>query len=92
MFNDTVGFTQISNGKFRINSRAIYRNLSSQIVTKLAQNLSVSEILNWIENETIRGRCSIENLRSTENTLLLFSHWEDVYLVTFEFCSFPFHF
>lgn len=38
------------------------------------------------------GKGFIDNFRSTENTLLLFSHWEDVYLGTFEFCSFPFHF
>ncbi|MBE8986760.1 Cfr10I/Bse634I family restriction endonuclease [Nostoc sp. LEGE 12450] len=55
MLNDTAWFTQVSNGKFRINSRAIYRNLSSEIVTKLAQNLSVSEILNWLKNETIKA-------------------------------------
>jgi hypothetical protein len=55
MLNNTVWFTEISNGKFRINSRAIYRNLSSEIVTKLAQNLSVSEILDWIKNETIKA-------------------------------------
>ncbi len=55
MLNDTVWFTEISNGNFRINSRAIYRNLSSEIVTKLAQNLSVSEILDWIKNETIKA-------------------------------------
>ena len=55
MLNDTVWFTEISNGKFRINSRAIYRNLSSEIVTKLAQNLSVSEILDWIKKETIKA-------------------------------------
>lgn len=55
MLNDAVWFTEISNGKFRINSRAIYRNLSSEIVTKLAQNLSVSEILDWIKNETIKA-------------------------------------
>lgn len=55
MLNDTVWFTEISNGKFRIDSRAIYRNLSSEIVTKLAQNLSVSEILDWIKKETIKA-------------------------------------
>jgi hypothetical protein len=52
MPNDTEWFTETSNGKFRINSTAIYRNLSSDIVAKLDQNLSVSEILDSIKNET----------------------------------------
>ncbi|WP_017653610.1 Cfr10I/Bse634I family restriction endonuclease [Fortiea contorta] len=55
MPNDTEWFTETSNGKFRINSRAIYRNLSSEIVTKLDQNLSVSEILDSIRTETSKA-------------------------------------
>jgi Cfr10I/Bse634I restriction endonuclease len=41
MLSNTAWFTETSNGKFRINSRAIYRNLSSDIVTKLTQNYMV---------------------------------------------------
>jgi hypothetical protein len=55
MLNDAVWFTETSKGKFRINSRAIYKNLSPEIVTRLSQNLSVSEILDWLKNETIQA-------------------------------------
>ncbi|AHJ29563.1 Cfr10I/Bse634I family restriction endonuclease [Nodularia spumigena CS-584] len=55
MFNNTEWLTENSNGKFRINSRAIYRDLSSKIVNKLDQNLSVSEILDWMRNETSKA-------------------------------------
>jgi hypothetical protein len=53
MINNTEWFTETPNGKFRINSRVIYRNLSSDILVKLDQNLSVNEILDWIKNEII---------------------------------------
>ncbi|MFM2063475.1 MAG: hypothetical protein RLZZ507_3145 [Cyanobacteriota bacterium] len=55
MLNNTEWFTETPSGKFRINSSVIYRNLSSEIVIKLAQNLSVSEILDWIKNEIIQA-------------------------------------
>ena len=51
----TDWFTTGRNRKIQINSIAIYRNLSSQIVTKLDNNLSVSEIINWIKSETIQA-------------------------------------
>nr|WP_264299940.1 Cfr10I/Bse634I family restriction endonuclease [Nostoc sp. MG11] len=54
MPSDRTWFTEISNGKFRINSRSIYRNLSSEIVIKLAQNLSVSEILDWMKTKQLK--------------------------------------
>ena len=55
MLNDAVCFKKTSKGKFRINSRAIYKNLSQEIVARLSENLSVSEILDWLKNETIRA-------------------------------------
>ncbi len=44
----TNWFTQNTSGKVQINSRVIYRDLSSEVVQKLDNNLSVTEILNWI--------------------------------------------
>lgn len=55
MVNSTEWFTDGRDGKFQINSITIYKNLSSEIVTKLDNNLSISEILNWIKNETIKA-------------------------------------
>jgi hypothetical protein len=55
MVSSTEWFTDSADGKFQINSIAIYKNLSSEIVTKLDNNLSVSEVLNWIKNETIKA-------------------------------------
>lgn len=55
MLNDAVCFTKTSKGKFRINSRAIYKNLSQEIVARLSDNFSVSEILDWLKNETIQA-------------------------------------
>lgn len=55
MLTDTVWFTEKSNGKVSINSKDIYKNLSPKIVIKLAENLSVSEILEWIKNEIINA-------------------------------------
>lgn len=55
MLSETEWFTETLDGKFRINSINIYRNLSTEIVTKLDKNLSVSEILNWIKRETVKA-------------------------------------
>ncbi|MEA5551327.1 Cfr10I/Bse634I family restriction endonuclease [Anabaena cylindrica UHCC 0172] len=55
MLTDTAWFTEKSNGKVSINGKDIYRNLSPKIVIKLAENLSVSEILEWIKNEIINA-------------------------------------
>jgi len=55
MLSETEWFTETPDGKFRINSINIYRNLSDEIVTKLDNNLSVSEILNWIKKETVKA-------------------------------------
>lgn len=55
MPNAAEWFTETGNGKFRINSRTIYKTLSSEIVNKLEQNFSVSEILKWITNETSKA-------------------------------------
>ncbi len=55
MVSSTEWFTDGRDGKFQINSITIYKNLSSEIVTKLDNNLSISEILNWIKNETIKA-------------------------------------
>lgn len=51
----TEWFTTGKNRKIQINSIAIYRKLSAQIVSKLDNNLSVSEIINWIKYETIKA-------------------------------------
>lgn len=55
MISSNEWFTEGKDGKPQINSIAIYRNLSSEIVTKLDNNFSVSEILTWIKNETIKA-------------------------------------
>jgi hypothetical protein len=55
MVSDIQWFTETIHGKVRINTIAIYRSLSSEIVIKLDNNLSVSEILRWITNETIKA-------------------------------------
>ncbi|MTJ49372.1 Cfr10I/Bse634I family restriction endonuclease [Dolichospermum sp. UHCC 0259] len=55
MLTDTAWFTEKSNGKVSINSKDIYKHLSPKIVIKLAENLSVSEILEWIKNEIINA-------------------------------------
>lgn len=55
MLNDDVWFTETAKGKFRINSKAIYKKLSQEIVIRLTQNFSVSEILDWLKHETIQA-------------------------------------
>jgi hypothetical protein len=50
MVSYTEWFTEGSQGKVQINSIAIYRDLSSEIVKQLDNNLSVSEIIGWINN------------------------------------------
>lgn len=52
MVSSTEWFTDGRDHKHRINSITIYRNLSAEIVTKLDDNLSVNDILEWIKNET----------------------------------------
>jgi hypothetical protein len=48
-------FTKGSKGKIQINSIAIYRDLSSQVVEQLDNNLSVSEIIGWMKRQTIQA-------------------------------------
>jgi len=55
MADSTGWFTQGSEGKVQINSIAIYRELSSEIVKKLDNNLSVSEIIEWLKIQTIQA-------------------------------------
>ena len=55
MFSNTEWFTQKVSGKVQINSIAIYKELSAEIILKIENNLSVSEILNWIKNTTIES-------------------------------------
>lgn len=55
MVNSSEWFTEKVNGKFQINSIAIYRSLSSEIVSRIEKDLSVSEVINWIKSETIKA-------------------------------------
>src|SRR5690349_16870720 len=52
IMTDTEWFTEKPKGKVQINSLAIYRELSSELVQKIDANLSVSEIINWIKSRT----------------------------------------
>lgn len=52
MVNHTGWFTESLGGKVQINSLAIYRDLSSEVVEKLDNNFLVSEILKWIIDQT----------------------------------------
>lgn len=52
MVSETEWFTQKAKGKVQINSITIYRELSSELIAKIEENLSVSEIINWIKNKT----------------------------------------
>ena len=55
MVSYTEWFTEGSQGKVQINSIAIYRDLSSEIVKQLDNNLSVSEIIGWIKQQTVKA-------------------------------------
>lgn len=55
MVNDQDWFTEGNKGKIQINSLAIYRKLSSEVVKQLDNNLSVSEIIGWIRRQTIEA-------------------------------------
>ena len=48
MVNYTGWFTEGTNRKIQINSTAIYRSLSLEVVERLDSNLSVNEIIDWI--------------------------------------------
>ena len=52
MVNYTEWFTKGTHGKIQINSTAIYRHLSLEVVEKLDSNLSVNEIIDWIKTQT----------------------------------------
>ena len=52
MIDYTEWFTERTNGKIQINSTAIYRYLSLEVVEKLDSNLSVNEIIDWIRSKT----------------------------------------
>ncbi|AFZ12380.1 Cfr10I/Bse634I restriction endonuclease [Crinalium epipsammum PCC 9333] len=52
MVNNIEWFTKKDGDKVQINSRIIYRNLSTELVNKLDNNLSVNEIISWIKNTT----------------------------------------
>ena len=52
MVNYTEWFTKGTNGKIQINSTAIYRHLSLEVVERLDRNLSVKEIIEWIRTQT----------------------------------------
>ena len=55
MVSYTEWFIEGSQGKVQINSIAIYRDLSSEIVKQLDNNLSVSEIIGWIKQQTVKA-------------------------------------
>lgn len=55
MVDYTEWFTKGNKGKIQINSIAIYRDLSSEVVKQLDNNLSVSEIISWIKRQTIQA-------------------------------------
>jgi hypothetical protein len=55
MVNDAEWFTKDKQEKVRINSIKIYKDLSSEIVKKLDDNLPVSEIISWIQKQTIQA-------------------------------------
>ena len=59
MVNYTEWFTERTNGKIQINSTAIYRYLSLEVVERLDSNLSVNEIIDWIRNKTREAFSSI---------------------------------
>jgi len=51
MLNNTEWFTERTKGKIQINSTAIYRHLSLEVVERLDRDDSVNEIINWIINK-----------------------------------------
>jgi hypothetical protein len=53
MVSDQEWFKKASKGKVSINSVTIYRALSFEIVQKVAQNITINEIINWIKSKTI---------------------------------------
>lgn len=55
MVNYTEWFTEGNEGKIQINSLAIYKVLSSQVVKQLDDNLCVNEIIGWIKRQTIEA-------------------------------------
>lgn len=55
MYSYTDWFTTDKDGKIQINSIIIYKTLSSQIITKLDSNTSVSEIVSWLKDKTIKN-------------------------------------
>jgi hypothetical protein len=59
MVNYTGWFTEGTNRKIQINSTAIYRSLSLEVVERLDSNLSVKEIIDWIRNKTREAFSSI---------------------------------
>jgi hypothetical protein len=52
MVNNSEWFTEGTQGKFQINSTAIYRDLSIEIVKRLDRDDSVKDITKWIEEKT----------------------------------------
>jgi len=52
MVDYTEWFTERTHGKIQINSTAIYRSLSLEVVERLDNDLSVNEIIDWIKKKT----------------------------------------
>ena len=52
MVNNTEWFTEHTKGKIKINSTAIYRSLSLEVVKRLDNDLAVDEIIRWIKTQT----------------------------------------
>ena len=59
MVNNTEWFAERTNGKIQINSTAIYRDLSLEIVERLDRDDSVNEIIDWIRTKTREAFSSI---------------------------------
>ncbi|MEQ8970583.1 MAG: Cfr10I/Bse634I family restriction endonuclease [Coleofasciculus sp. C1-SOL-03] len=69
MVNYSEWFTSNQKGKIQINSIAIYRDLSPEVVKQLDNNLSVSEIIDWIRQRTIQAFKSQYSRRPTDGAL-----------------------
>ncbi len=67
MVNYTEWFTERTNGKIQINSTAIYRYLSLEVVERLDSNLSVNEIIDWIRSKT----------REAFSTIAILNHYHE---------------